>query len=155
MSTTAVNIDAQGIEWDARFLGWGKGKHHIQRPGDDQTVCGREIPADEPLRGAVYSCATCARCRADEDAYEAAEAYRKACWDYLQGLREDKLSANRAGRFTVLRCKLCGAQHRTEGDGRGAVAYCMDANHPADLEEVEAVGPAWTSPSSRTRGRYE
>jgi hypothetical protein len=57
--------------------------------------------------------------------------------------RNERVAANRAGHFYILRCRLCGEQHARSGDGRGAVAFCSLAHHVADLEVVEAIGPAW------------
>jgi hypothetical protein len=131
--------DHQGIEWTARFVQWGRGKWHVQPVGSSVTACDKELP--DQVRVTIYSCAVCAHCRTHTELYEAAEEYRKALNAYGNQKRDERIAAARSGRFTVYRCKLCGCQHqRPAGEG---VPYCLAAHHEADLEVLEAIGPAW------------
>jgi hypothetical protein len=121
----------------------GTGKFHLRADGSTDTVCGREVPENPQI--AVYNIVGCAVCkRKAPELAEAAELQRKR--DYEERVAaplNERLAAYRAGRFAVLRCRLCGEQHARSGDGRGAVAFCRLARHVADLEVVEAIGPAW------------
>lgn len=138
-------VDGLGIEWTARFVHpGGRGKWHIQRTGKPQeSVCGREFPAE--VRWTLHHPVCCSRCEADTEAYEAAEQYRKAVAAIARAKREEHLEHVRGGHFQVYRCRKCGTQHSVPRYGQG-VPFCLSEGHEADLEEVEAIGPAWVAP---------
>lgn len=138
-----IEIPRTGASW--RHLG-GKGKYHLVADGASRTVCGRDVPDD--ARISAHTTIGCHRCTTRRpDLVEAAAEARKVLSDQINGVRREQLEAVRAGNFVVFRCRKCGAQHARPGVGAG-VPFCMDAGHPADLERVDAKGPAWKDPES-------
>jgi hypothetical protein len=129
----------------ARWVGWGRSTWHVQPDDSGTTVCGRAVPDD--ARTTIYNPVACRRCKAKApELVEAAEAERKGRYEIVHGLRAEALDANRAGKFVVHRCRLCGRQHSQPNPGVPGVPYCWDENHVADLEIIWATGPAWVSP---------
>lgn len=126
----------------ARYVGWGRGKWHIERDESGQTVCGRDLPED--ARTTIYNPVVCARCKKDEEAVALAERARKDLWEQQDLIEQNALDRNRDGEFVVYRCKTCGRQHAGRGRGPG-VPFCMREGHPADLEVVEVKGPKWVA----------
>ena len=122
----------------------GRGKFHIDTGGT--TVCGK--PVTYPTRTTIHTPAVCARCAKDTAAYERAEAFRKTAWADVNDRVTAQRDAERAGRFTVYRCRLCGTQHHTRPGEQRGVPFCMTAFHEADLEEIVVQGPPWIDPSS-------
>lgn len=124
----------------ARWVQWGQTKWHIQRSGESQTVCGRDVPT--AARTTRYQPSPCYRCKRDAEALEAAERERKTLADAAREQAEENLQDNRDGKFLVVRCKLCGLQH-VRLPTRGVTSWCVSAHHESDLEVVEAQGPKW------------
>ena len=128
----------------ARYVQWGRGKWHVQRDDEDVTVCGQDVPED--VRATIHSPILCSRCRKDEEAVEAAETDRKARWEEADQESQKRLDENRAGRFLIIRCKLCGLQHMSVPRAGQGTPYCLREMHPSELEVVEATGAPWDGP---------
>lgn len=119
------------------------GKFHLVVDGDVEAVCGRPISAES--RTTPYQSHNCYQCerKASEEQLAAAEVARKAILEKIEEGYERILAANRAGRFSIHRCKKCGRQHRSPSTLDRGVAYCIEQGHQADLEQIEVQGPAW------------
>ena len=137
-----MSVDTQGIEWEVRWIAWGRGRYHLQVVGEDKTVCCREIPFNtEAIRGKVHNGLTCAFCSTGryEDLRQKADEYQRNLLAFANAQRREQMEANRAGVFKVWRCKKCGLQHQRPSNA--GVPFCLTEGHVADLEEVIARGP--------------